>query len=102
MSFATSAFYDLARRHGAAIVYASGNGVPVIDEATSEFTYARLMSSSEDLAEGVSDQDRRQLAKQARSWAKSGNVFMYFIAGAKIRNPVAARSLIREVGTVHR
>ena len=42
------------------------------------------------------------LAKQARSWAKRGNVFMYFIAGAKICNPAAALSLIREVGTVQR
>ena len=56
------------------------------------------MSSREDHAEGVTDHDRRKIAEQARSWAKRGNVFIYFIAGAKVRNPAAAMSLIREVG----
>lgn len=99
-SFNTSSFYDLARRHGAAIVYANGEGFPEIDEATSDFTYARFMSSREDLDDGVTGGDLRQIAEQARSWAKRGNVFVYFIAGAKVRNPAAAQSLIREIGTV--
>ena len=99
-SFATPAFYDLARRHNAAIVYANGTGFPQIDEQTSDFTYARLMSCSEDHAEGVTAKDRRKIAAQARTWTKLGNVFIYFIAAAKVRNPAAAMSLIREVERV--
>jgi uncharacterized protein YecE (DUF72 family) len=34
------------------------------------------------------------VAGQARAWAKRGEVFAYFIAGAKVRNPAAARALI--------
>jgi uncharacterized protein YecE (DUF72 family) len=96
-SFATAAFYDLARRHGAAIVYANGKGVPEIEEATANFTYARLMTSRDDLADGVTERDRRRHARQARAWAANGSVFIYFIAGAKVRNPAAAQSLIRAV-----
>ena len=71
-SFATPAFYDLARRHNAAIVYANGTEFLQIDEQTSDFTYARLMSCSEDHAEGVTAKDPRKIAAQARSWAKRG------------------------------
>ena len=98
-SFATPAFYDLARKHRAAIVYAQGKDVPEIEQTTSDFTYARLMSSREDQADGVSNRDRRKIAERARDWAKRGDAFVYFIAGAKVRNPAAATSLIRELET---
>jgi uncharacterized protein YecE (DUF72 family) len=98
-SFATKAFYDLARQHNAAIVYAAGDDFPEIDETTADFTYARLMSSSEDLEDGVTDAERRQIARQAKAWAKRGDVYLYFIAGAKVRNPAAAVSLIKTLGT---
>jgi uncharacterized protein YecE (DUF72 family) len=97
-SFATKAFYDLAREHNVAVVYAAGDDFPEIDEPTADFTYARLMSSHEDLEDGVTDTERRQFVKQAKAWAKRGNVFLYFIAGAKVRNPAAAVSLIGALG----
>jgi len=97
-SFASVEFYDLARKHGAAIVYACGEGFPEIDEPTASFTYARLMSSSEELDDGVTDAELAGIVKRARSWMKHGDVFAYFIAGAKVRNPAAAQALIRNLG----
>ena len=96
-SFATEAFYDLARRHDVAIVYARDEDFPEIDEATAGFTYARLMTSSEDHETGVSEQETRAIAKQVKSWAKRGDVFAFFIAGAKVRNPAAAQALIKKL-----
>lgn len=97
-TFATPAFYDLARKHNVAIVHAKDEDFPEIDEPTADFTYARLMSSQEDLEIGVTDADLKAYVKQTKAWAKRGDVFAYFIAGAKVRNPAAAQALIRKLG----
>ena len=97
-SFATEAFYDLAREHAVAIVYAKDEDLPEIDQPTAGFTYARLMASREDLEAGVSDAELDDYARRMRAWAKRGDVFAYFISGAKIRNPAAAQALIRKLG----
>jgi uncharacterized protein YecE (DUF72 family) len=98
-SFACDAFYDLARKHGVAIVYAVGEGFPEIDVPTANFTYARLMSSEADNADGVTPKQLTGIAKQVRGWAERGDVFAYFIAGAKERNPAAAQALLRKLRT---
>ncbi len=98
-SFAVPEFYELARKHGVAIVYARGEeDFPEIDKPTADFTYARMMSSNEELQQGVTPAERKRMAKQAQAWAKRGDVFLYFIAGAKVRNPAAAMALMRELG----
>jgi uncharacterized protein YecE (DUF72 family) len=97
-TFASPAFYDLARKHGVAIVYAKDEDFPEIDEPTADFTYARLMASREDLETGVTDDELAGFANQARGWAKRGDVFLYFISGAKVRNPAAAQALIKKLG----
>jgi len=97
-TFATDAFYDLAREHGIAIVYAKDEDFPEIDQATADFTYARLMASRDDLETGVSEAELSAYERQLRAWAKRGEVFAYFISGAKIRNPAAAQALIRKLG----
>ena len=48
----TQRFYDLARKHGVAIVYAKDEDFPEIDQPTADFTYARLMASREDIETG--------------------------------------------------
>jgi uncharacterized protein YecE (DUF72 family) len=96
-SFDTQAFYDLAAKYGAAIVYAVDDeepNWPRIDQQTADFTYARLMSSREDLPTGVTDEELDGFAAQTQAWAKRGDVFAYFISGAKVRNPAAAQALI--------
>jgi len=93
-------YTNLARRHDVAIVCAKDDDdepFPEIDEPTAGFTYARLMSSSEDEETGVSNQELSSIAKRVKSWAKRGDVFAYFIAGAKVRNPAAARALIEKL-----
>ncbi len=99
-TFDTPAFYDLAAKYGAAIVYAVDEeepNWPCIDQPTADFTYARLMSSREDLDTGVTDEELDGFANQARGWAERGEVFAYFISGAKVRNPAAAQALIKKL-----
>lgn len=96
-SFATPAFYDLARQRGIAIVHARGSDYPEIDEATAPFTYARIMSTRAKLKDGIAPATRSALTKTAQACQRRGDVFLYFIAGAKERNPAAARSLLRKL-----
>ena len=96
-TFASPAFYDLARKHNVAIVYAKDEDFPEIDEPTADFTYARLMASRDDLPTGVTDGELDGFAAKARGWAKRGDVFLYFISGAKVRNPAAAQALIKKL-----
>jgi uncharacterized protein YecE (DUF72 family) len=96
-TFACQEFYDLARKHNAAVVYAKDEDFPEIDQHTADFTYARLMASREDLENGVSDAELAGFARQARAWAERGDVFAYFISGAKVRNPAAAQLLIKKL-----
>jgi uncharacterized protein YecE (DUF72 family) len=100
-TFDAQAFYDLAAKYGCAIVYAVDDEAPEwprIDQPTADFTYARLMSSREDLETGVTDEELDGFAAQARAWARRGDVFAYFISGAKVRNPAAAQALIARLG----
>ena len=94
-SFKDPRFYDLARKHNVAIIQAEGDDdFPVIDEPTADFTYARLMGSQDKPATGFKPAELDTWAKRAKQWAKRGDVFLYFISGAKVRNPAAAQALI--------
>jgi uncharacterized protein YecE (DUF72 family) len=97
-SFRTDQFYDLARKHNIAIVFADDDTFPKIDQATADFTYARLMQSQEDVATGYKPKELDLWAKKAKDWAKTGDAFVYFISGAKVRNPAAAQALIERIG----
>jgi uncharacterized protein YecE (DUF72 family) len=92
-SFAAPAFYKLARKRGIAIVCARSPDYPQIDERTADFSYARFMTTQPRLRQGMSAAQLQKLAAQCRKWAKSGDVFAYFIAAAKVRNPAAAQAL---------
>ncbi|MGQ2991160.1 MAG: DUF72 domain-containing protein [Brevundimonas sp.] len=99
-TFETQAFYDLAAKYGAAIVYAVDDESPTwprIDQPTADFTYARLMSSREDEPTGMTSAELDAVADQTKVWAKRGDVFAYFISGAKVRNPAAAQALIEKL-----
>ncbi|HVO03183.1 MAG TPA: DUF72 domain-containing protein [Candidatus Cybelea sp.] len=97
-SFKTEAFYDLAREHEVAIVYAGDSEFPEIDQSTTDFAYARLMGTQEDVETGYKKAALESWAKQAKTWARRGDAFVYVISGAKVRNPAAARALIERVG----
>lgn len=96
-SFRDPRFYDLARRHNVAIVFADHDTFPAIDEPTADFTYARLMRSREEVETGYDAAALDCWAARAKDWAKRGDVFVYFISGAKVRAPAAAQALIERV-----
>jgi uncharacterized protein YecE (DUF72 family) len=101
-SFAVPSFYALARQHGIAIVYADGKGFPEIEQATADFTYVRSMSTREELEEGAPSAEIQRQVTRARSWARRGDVFVYFISGAKVRNPAAAQAFIKALAKARR
>jgi uncharacterized protein YecE (DUF72 family) len=90
-SFATAEFHDVARRHNAAIVFADDDDFPAIDEATADFTYARLMRTADAVETGYPAADLDRCAER-------GDAFVYFISGAKHRAPAAAQALIERLG----
>ena len=96
-SFKDPKFYDLARRYNAAIVLADDDKYPEIDEPTADFTYARLMRTQEDVATGYKSGELDGWAMKCKEWAKRGDVFVYFISGAKVRAPAAAKALIERL-----
>lgn len=96
-SFADPAFLELVRDHNVAVAFADSDDYPSIgdpDTPTADFVYARLQRSREDCETGCDAAALDHWAKTAKRWAKVGDVFVYFIAGAKVRNPVAAMALI--------
>ena len=95
-TFQCEQFYDLARKYKAAIVYAEGDDVPTIDEDAGGFRYARLMGTKDEIATGYAKKDLDRFAKTAKGWAKTGDAFVYFISGAKVRDPAAAMALIEK------
>jgi len=98
-SFADPAFFAMCRKAGVAVVYAEAAAYPTFAEQTADFTYARIQTADEALPQGYSAAELDRLAKQARDWAKGGReVFLFFIAGAKVRNPAAAQALIEQLG----
>ena len=96
-SFKDERFYDLARRYGVAIVFADSEDFPEIDESTADFTYVRLMRAAKKEKTGYKPTALDGWAKRAQDWAKRGDAFVYFISGAKERNPAAAQALIERV-----
>lgn len=52
------------------------------------------MIAAEDCATGVDAAGIERIARRAQAWAERGDVFLYFIGAAKVRNPAAAQALI--------
>lgn len=97
-SFNDPAFIELARKKGMAIVHSDHPEYPLIEADTADFAYARVMKAEEELVEGYSKADLDKWTDKARDWAKDGrDVYLFFISGAKIRNPAAARSVIERL-----
>jgi uncharacterized protein YecE (DUF72 family) len=97
-SFTDPAFLGLCREAGVAVVYAEADKYPRFEEQTAGFTYARIQNAQEDLPLGYSEAELDRLADQARAWAEGGrDVFLFFISGAKVRNPAAAQAVIERL-----
>lgn len=93
-SFRDPAFIDLARARNMAVVFADHEEFPMIDEHTADFSYARLQRTVEECATGYAGAALAGWADRAKGWAESGDAYVFFIAGAKHRNPAAAQALI--------
>lgn len=99
-SFADPAFLDLARARNMAVVFTDHEQFPCIEAQTADFTYARLQRSVEAVETGYDEVALDGWARQARTWAEgSRGVFVFFVAGAKVRNPAAAQALIARLGS---
>lgn len=114
-SFVASEFVDLARQNNIAIVYADSDEHPAIADVTADFIYARLQRSTADEETGYSRADLDKWGERAKLWAAGGapadltyvgeptakkakrDVFLFFISGAKERNPAAAQALIKRL-----
>jgi uncharacterized protein YecE (DUF72 family) len=95
-SFDTPEFVKLAKAANVAIVHAQSADYPNIASQTSDFTYARIMRTRDSLAQGLPKKDIAALHEKAATWAKRGDVFVYFIAAAKVRNPAAAQAFRKQ------
>ncbi|NVM75463.1 uncharacterized protein YecE (DUF72 family) [Duganella sp. SG902] len=96
-SFLCEDYPKLARKHKVATVITDSPKFPNFTELTGEFVYARLMDAQSEIETGYSKPALKKWARQAQEWqqqAKSGQVYVYFINGAKERAPAAAQHFI--------
>ena len=102
----------MLRRHDVAGVCTDSGEFPRYADVTSDFVYARPMRSRAGIATGYPAAELAAWAARARAWAAGGepddlarlagpapasdrrDVFVFFIAAAKERNPAAAMKLI--------
>ena len=97
-SFDDPAFLSLAREAGAAVVLADHDEYPAITGHDVGFSYMRLMRASEDEPTGYARDDLVRWTDRAKAQAERGDVFTFFISGAKARNPAAAQAMMVALG----
>ena len=116
MSFVDPAFVDLLRRHAAAVVFTDAEDWPSIPDPTTDFVYARLQRTRDEVETGYTPEELDFGASAMREWAAGGSpaalppvspqpaphaerdVFVFMISGAKHRCPAAALGMIERVG----
>lgn len=114
-TFLVPEFVDLLRSREVAVVYADSDDYPAIADVTAPFVYMRLQRTAEAHDTGYPDEDLDAWAGRAERFAAGGapddlvrfhpkvpakkkrDVFVYMIAGAKVRAPAAALALIGRV-----
>lgn len=110
-SFRDPAFVAMARSAGVAIAFADSDEFPCVADVSGDLVYARLRRSRGSAAAGYSKAALARWAKAARAWARGESpddfpyvaepppprprdTYIFFISGAKERNPAAAEALI--------
>ena len=113
-TFMTAQFIELARGHGVAVAFSDTDAFPATADVTADFVYARLMRSHTDEPLGYAPASLDAWAERAKRWAAGGeppdvprigsaaqarsrDVFVYVISGAKERAPAAAKALIERL-----
>ena len=114
-SFVCAEFIAMARAHAVAVCLAVSDRYPLIADLTADFAYLRLQTSAATLPEGFDAAAIGLFANQAKSLAggrvppdfptlaaaapvRPRDCFVFFIGGAKERNPHAARALLAALG----
>ncbi len=93
-SFDNPAFLAMARDAGAAVVLADHDDYPAITGHDVGFAYMRLMRTQANEPTGYPPAAIADWAERAQAAAGQGDVFAFFISGAKERNPAAAQAII--------
>jgi uncharacterized protein YecE (DUF72 family) len=77
-----------------ALVEAGDSDYPLIQARTAPFSYLRVMGTKASAPKGYTPAALARWRQHAQTLAGDGDVFFYFISGAKERNPHAARALL--------
>ena len=111
-SFRDEAFVEMARKRGAAIVFADSAKYPSLADPTADFVYARMEDAKAAVETGYTSAELDRFAEMAKAWAQGEvpggldyvgapperagkrDVFVFMINGAKVRAPAAAKALI--------
>jgi uncharacterized protein YecE (DUF72 family) len=93
-SFDCEELVALARKHDLALVEAGDSEYPRIQAHTAPFSYLRVMGTKASAPNGYPPAALARWREHAQTLAREGDVFLYFISGAKERNPQAARALL--------
>ncbi|HEY7851514.1 MAG TPA: DUF72 domain-containing protein [Caulobacteraceae bacterium] len=96
-SFIDPRFIDLCRARGVAICVADHETYPLIDEATADFTYARLMRGKDEIETCYPPADLDAWVVRLRGYAARGDVFAFFISGGNPRAPAGAMAMIERL-----
>lgn len=92
-SFDCEELFALAREHQVAVVEAGDSEYPRIQARTAPFSYLRVMGTKADSPKGYAPAALARWREHAQELSRNGDVFFYFISGAKQRNPQAALAL---------
>ena len=93
-SFECAELSALLREHQVALVEAGDSEYPRILARTAPFSYLRVMGTKASAPNGYAPAALARWRERAEELARDGDVFFYFISGAKERNPQAARALL--------
>jgi uncharacterized protein YecE (DUF72 family) len=110
-SFRDPEFVAMVRAAGAAIAFADSDEFPCIADLSGDLVYARLQRSRAEVPTGYAPAELDRWAEVARGWARGESpdgfpyvagvpgsrareTYVFFISGAKERNPAAAEALI--------
>ena len=96
-SFKDARFVDLCRERGIAICLADHDTYPMLDEATADFVYARLMRGHDETPTCYPPAEIAAWAERFKAVAPR-DVFAFFIGGGKVRAPTGAMALMEKVG----
>jgi uncharacterized protein YecE (DUF72 family) len=118
-SFVDPRYVEVARAFGVGTAYTDAPDQPAIADVTGRVVYLRLMRTRVDVAEGYPTAEIEAWLDRVRVWAAGGEpddlpriaepapprgereVYVYFIGGAKQRNPAAAMAMIARLLRAH-